>query len=272
MIYYMQKSKEDLAMIIAIDIGNTNIHVGMFEKKRLLSSFCIGTDSTRSGDEYAVVLRSLIVGEGCSLDAVEGAILGSVCPDITPKIMYAVKKLTGVAPSVVGPGIKTGYPIKIDNPSELGADIVANTAGAIDELGTPVIIIDFGTATTVSAVDKGKAFAGCYIMPGIQMSLDSLNNTGLLPNVIADESFPVLAKNSSDSMKSGVIFGQVMAVEGFVETYIKELDLPSSTPVVVSGGFAPMLLTYFRIKVRHAENLTLKGLNVIYNTNKKKLK
>ena len=259
-------------MIIAIDVGNTSIHVGIFEKKRLLSSFCIGTDSTRSGDEYAVTLKALINGEGYSTEAIEGAILGSVCPNVTPKIQYAIKKLTGSYASVVGPGIKTGYPIKIDNPSELGADIVANTAGAIEELGAPVIIIDFGTATTVSAVDKSKAFAGCYIMPGIQMSLNSLNNTGLLPSVIADESFPVLAKNSSDSMKSGVIFGQVMAVEGFVETFIKELDLPMTTPVLVTGGFAPMLLTYFRIKVRHQEALTLKGLNVIYNTNKKKLK
>lgn len=259
-------------MIIAIDIGNTNIHIGLFEKKRLLSSFCIGTDSNRSGDEYAATLKSLISAEGYEVSTLEGAILGSVCPNVTSKIQYAVKKLTGITPSIVGPGIKTGYPIKIDNPSELGADIVANTAGAIDSVGAPVVIVDFGTATTVSAVDKTKAFAGCYIMPGIQMSLNSLNQTGLLPSVIADESFPVLAKNSQDSMKSGVIFGQIMAVEGFVETYISELDLPKTTPVAVTGGFASMLLTYFRREVKHIENLTLKGLNVIYNTNKKKLK
>jgi len=259
-------------MLLAIDIGNTNIHVGAFDSKKLLSSFYIGTDNTRSGDEYAITLKTLIEGNNHALADFEGAIVGSVCPSITPKIQYAVKKLMGVPVSVVGPGIKTGYPIKIDNPSELGADIVANTAGAIDQGGSPVIVIDFGTATTISAVDKNKAFAGCYIMPGIQMSLDSLNKTGLLPSVIADESFPVLAKNSQDSMKSGVIFGQVMAVEGFVQTYISELDLPEKTPVIVTGGFAPMLLTYFRLKVKHIEDLTLKGLNVIYNTNKKKIK
>ena len=172
----------------------------------------------------------------------------------------------------MGPGVKTGYPIKIDNPSELGADIVANTAGAIEQTGGAAVVIDFGTATTVCAVDKSKAFSGCYIMPGIQMSLDSLNSTGLLPSVIANEHFPVLAKNSADSMKSGVIFGQIMAVEGFVETYIKELDLPSNVPVLITGGFAPMLLPYFRIKIKHVDALTLKGLNVIYNTNQKKLK
>jgi len=258
-------------MIIAIDIGNTNIHVGIFEKKKLLSSFLIGTDSNRSGDEYAVVLGSLVSAQGFSVEQLEGAIIGSVCPNVTPKIHLAVKKLTGINSVVVGPGIKTGYPIKIDNPSELGADIVANTAGALDETGKATIVIDFGTATTISAIDKSNAFAGCYIMPGIQMSLDSLNSTGLLPTVIADEKFPVLAKNSADSMKSGVIFGQMMAVEGFVESYIKELDLSPSVPVIITGGFAPMLLPYFRIKIKHVESLTLKGLNVIYLANPKKL-
>lgn len=259
-------------MLLAIDIGNTNIHIGLFEKKKMLSSFSMGADNVRSGDEYAVVLRSLISGEGYDLSVIDGAIVGSVCPNITPKIQFAVKKLTGIAPTLIGPGIKTGYPIKIDNPSELGADIVANTAGALDITSGAAIIIDFGTATTVSAVDKNKAFAGCYIMPGIQMSLNSLNNTGLLPNVIADERFPVLAKNSADSMKTGVVFGQMMAVEGFAETYIKELDLPADVPVIITGGFAPMLLPYFRIKIKHIEALTLKGLNVIYLANQKKIK
>lgn len=259
-------------MIIAVDIGNTNIHVGIFEKKKMLTSFLMGTSSSRSGDEYAVALSSLVKGAGFDESLLEGAIIGSVCPGVTPKIQYAIKKLTGIAPLIVGPGIKTGYPIKIDNPSELGADIVANTAGALQEKGRAVIVIDLGTATTVCAVDKNKAFAGCYIMPGIQMSLDSLNSTGLLPSVIADESFPVLAKNSADSMKSGVVFGQAMAVEGFVKTYIEELDLPKDTPVIVTGGFAPLILNYFRIKVEHIDALTLKGLNVIYNANIKKLK
>ena len=256
-------------MIIAIDIGNTNVHVGIFEKKKLLSSFSVGADKVRSGDEYSVVLRSLIEEQGYEVGSFEGAIIGSVAPNITSKLQYAVKKLTGLSALIVGPGIKTGYPIRIDNPSELGADIVANTAGALEESSRASVIIDFGTATTVSAIDKAKAYAGCYIMPGIQMSLDSLNSTGLLPSVIADESFPVLAKNSTDAMKSGVIFGQVMAVEGFVETYKRELDLPPTTPVFVTGGFASWLMPYFRIKVKHVDDLTLKGLNVIYNANQR---
>ena len=257
-------------MVLAIDIGNTNIHVGVFDGKKQLSTFCVGADKCRSGDEYALAIKSLIENNSHSLEDFDGAIVGSVSPTITPKIEQAIKKLMSVQVMIVGPGVKTGYPIKIDNPSELGADIVANTAGAIDSASAPTIVVDFGTATTISAVDKTKAFAGCYIMPGLQMSLDSLNTTGLLPSVLANESFPVLAKNSADSMKAGVIFGQIMAVEGFVDTYKRELDLPEDTPVIVTGGFAPMLLTYFRIKVKHIESLTLKGLNVIYMYNQKK--
>lgn len=256
-------------MLLAIDIGNTNIHIGVFNDKKLISSFQLGTDSARSGDEYAMSLKSLLDGEGVNIGELDSAIIGSVSPSVTPKIQYAVKKITSAAITTVGPGVKTGYSIKLDDPSQLGADLVANTAGAINEVGYPVIIIDFGTATTISAIDKNKAFAGCYIMPGIQMSLDSLNSTGLLPTVIADESFPVLAKNSVDSMKSGVIFGQVVAVEGFADTYKRELDLPKTTQVIVTGGFSKMLLPYFRIKVNHIPDLTLKGLNVIHSTGKK---
>ena len=257
-------------MLLAVDIGNTNIHVGIFEKNRLLTSFCIGTSFSRSGDEYALTLKSLIEAEGYNKESFDGAIIGSVSPNVTEKIKYAIQKITGIAPLLVGPGLKTGYPIKLDDPSQLGADLAANTAGATERVGFPVIIVDFGTATTISAVDKDKAYAGCYIMPGIQMSLNALNNTGLLPSVVADEDFPVLAKNSVDSMKAGVVFGEVMATEGFIETYKRELDLKEDTPIIVTGGFAPRLLSYFKPKVTYIDNLTLIGLNSIYNTNKKK--
>ncbi|MBO5313128.1 MAG: type III pantothenate kinase [Clostridia bacterium] len=259
-------------MLLAVDIGNTNIHIGVFDEKKLLSSFYVGTDKTRSGDEYAVILKALLENELISTEAIDSAIIGSVCPGVTQKLQYAVKKITSAPITMVGPGVKTGYSIKLDDPSQLGADLVANSSGAIDKFGYPVIIIDFGTATTISAIDKNKSYSGCYIMPGIQMSLDSLNSTGLLPSIVADENFPVLAKNSADSMKSGVIFGQIMAVEGFVDTYKRELDLPSDTSVLITGGFSDMLLPYFRIKVKHVPTLTLEGLNTIQAVNKKKTK
>lgn len=254
-------------MLLAIDIGNTNIHVGGFEKNVLKSYFCLGSDKSRSGDEYAFTLKSLIEAEGYKTNGFEGAIIGSVSPQITGKIEYAVKKITGIKPIIVGPGTKTGYHIKLDDPSELGADLVSNAAATIETVGAPAIIVDFGTATTVSCIDREKAYVGCYIMPGIQMGLNALNSTGLLPSVMADKAFPVVGKNSQDSMRAGVIFGAVLAAEGFIDTFKREFDLPKTTPVVVTGGFSDPFLSYFNLKVKHIPNLTLKGLNAIYNAN-----
>ena len=222
-------------MLLAVDIGNTNIHVGIFEKNELKSCFYLGSDKFRSGDEYAFTLRSLIEAEGYGVDSFEGAIVGSVSPQITGKIEYAVYKLTGIKPLIVGPGTKTGYHIKLDDPSELGADLVSNAAATIESVGAPAIVVDFGTATTVSCINKEKAYVGCYIMPGIQMGLDALNSTGLLPSVMADKLFPVVGKNSQDSMRAGVIFGAVLAAEGFIDTFKREFDLPKTTPVVVGN-------------------------------------
>ena len=254
-------------MLLAIDIGNTNIHVGIFEKSELCNYFYLGSDKSRSGDEYAFTLKSLIEAEGYNVTNFQGAIIGSVSPQITSKIEYAVHKITNLKPLIVGPGTKTGYHIKLDDPSELGADLVSNAAATLERVGAPAIIVDFGTATTVSCIDKEKSYVGCYIMPGIQMGLDALNSTGLLPSVMADKLFPVVGKNSQDSMRAGVIFGAVLAAEGFIDTFKREFDLPKTTPVVVTGGFAEQFLSYFNLKVKYIENLTLKGLNAIYNAN-----
>lgn len=257
-------------MILAIDIGNSNIHVGLFQNNKLIYNFDIGTATSRSRDEYTLVLKQLINEGGYSINDVESVIIGSVVPSVTGKIQGAIATLTKVPITLVGPGIKTGFSIKVDDPSQLGADIVANTAGAIDKVRYPAIIVDLGTATTVSAVDKNKAYVGCYIMPGIQMSLDALHQTELLPEVFADKAVPILGKNSVDSMRAGVAFGTIMACEGFIDAYKRELNLPDDTPIVVTGGYSEDLLSYFIKKVTYIPNLTLNGLNVIYNTNKKR--
>ena len=257
-------------MLLAIDIGNSNVHVGLFKDNKLTYSFDIGTATDRSKDEYALILRLLIGDGGYSISDIEAVIIGSVVPSVTGKIEHAVAQLTKAPITMVGPGIKTGFSIKLDDPSQLGADIVANTAGAISQVKYPVIIVDLGTATTISAVDKGKAYVGCYIMPGIQMGLDALHSTELLPEVFADKAVPILGKNSVDSMRAGVAFGTIMACEGFIDAYKRELDLPKDTPIVVTGGYSEDLLSYFVKKVKYIPNLTLMGLNVIYNTNKKR--
>lgn len=257
-------------MLLAIDIGNSNIHIGYFEKDKLICKFNIGTKSSHSIDEYALFIGLLSKENNIDISLVDGVIIGSVVPSVTDKIRRAVEKLTKASIMLVGPGIKTGFSIKLDDPSQLGADLAANTAGAISIVRYPAIIVDLGTATTVSAVDKSKSYVGCYIMPGIQMSLDALHSTEMLPEVFADKAVPIVGKNSVDSMRAGVTFGTIMACEGFIDAYIRELDLPDNTPVVVTGGYSQDLLSYFAKRVTYVENLTLKGLNVIYNTNKKR--
>ena len=257
-------------MLLAIDIGNSNIHVGYFEKDKLICKFNLGTKSSYSIDEYALYLRLLAKENNIDISQAEAIIIGSVVPSVTDKIKNALKKLTSSPIMTVGPGIKTGFSIKLDDPSQLGADLAANAAGAISIAKSPVIIVDLGTATTVSAIDKTKSYVGCYIMPGIQMGLDALHSTELLPEVFADKAVPIVGKNSVDSMRAGVTFGTIMACEGFIDAYISELDLPSDTKIIVTGGYAQDLLSYFAKRITYVEDLTLKGLNVIYNTNKKR--
>jgi len=257
-------------MLFAIDIGNSNIHIGFFERDKLKHTFSLSTTTNRSVDEYKVVLKLLINEYGCAIEEVEGVIIGSVVPSVTGKIQHAVSDITGAPIMLVGPGVKTGFHIKLDDPTQLGADLAANAAAAIDMVGHPAIIVDFGTATTVSAIDNDKAYVGCYIMPGIQMSLDALHSTELLPGVFADKAVPILGKNSADSMRAGVVFGSIMAAEGFIEAYKRELNLPNNTPILVTGGYASDIVCYFKPDVEYVENLTLQGLNSIYKTNKAK--
>ena len=257
-------------MILAVDIGNSNIHFGVFEKNILKDTFSISTIADRYTDEYVVTIKLLLNEYGYNANMLDGVIIGSVAPLVTSKLQKAIARLTNSPIMNVGPGVKTGFKIKLDDPTELGADLAANTAGAIEKVGYPAIIIDLGTATTVSAIDSEKAYVGCYIMPGVQMSLNALHQTGLLPSVMAEKAVPVVGKNSEDSMRSGVILGAVMASEGLAGTLINELNLSKDTPVILTGGYAKDVERYFNTKVTYIENLTLKGLNAIYTINKSK--
>ncbi|MGN1095536.1 MAG: type III pantothenate kinase, partial [Eubacteriales bacterium] len=206
-------------MLFAIDIGNSNIHVGIFESDVLRHTFRLGTDADRTSDEYALLLKSITELGGFSTSAFDGIIIGSVVPSVTETIISAVKKIINVPVMTVGPGIKTGFPIKLDDPSELGADLTANAAGAISKLGSPAIVADFGTATAICVIGENKEYLGGCIMPGIQMSLNALHNAELLPGVSPESTVGILGKNTRQCMLSGVIRGEAMAVCGFIEEY-----------------------------------------------------
>ena len=257
-------------MLFAVEVGNTNIHVGFFEGKKLCTHFSIGSDSVRSEDEYAWMFSSLSSFHGGDMEKIDSVIIGSVVPSMTKTLKKAIQKITKAPILTVGPGIKTGFPIRIDNPSELGADIAATTAATIREVGSPAIVADFGTATVVSLIDKDGAYVGGSILPGIGMSLDALQTAELLPDVPPKHSVQPIGKNSADCMRTGVLGGQALAVCGFYDFYVKDFGLPEGTPLVVSGGFAEYLLPYLPKNTKHIPLLALKGLQVIHEINAKR--
>lgn len=259
-------------MLLAIDIGNTNIHVGLFgdAERKPREVIRLGCDERRSADEYALLLSSLMEKRCCEIDEIDGVIIGSVVPTLTGSILSAVKQLTEAPVTVVGPGVKTGFPIRLPDPSELGADIAANAAGAIAAVGYPAIVIDFGTATVVFAVDKDKSFPGASILPGVRMSFDALGETGLLKAITGGVSVPDVGKGTAEAIRSGVLHGQAYAAIGLVDRYRQTLAFPGDVPVVVSGGYAEEILPLLPKSYEFIPHLTLRGLCEIYRINARK--
>jgi len=255
-------------MLFAVDIGNTEVHCAVFEGDNMRHSFRVGADERRTSHEYALTFSNMLSMLGCKSDEIDGAIIGSVAPSVTDRIREAVVLFAKTEPLTVGPGIKTGFPIKLDDPSQLGADLAANAAAVISEGVSPAVIIDFGTATTVSLIGKGCEFLGCSIMPGVQMSLDALNSTELLPGVWAENKVDLLGKNTVSAMLSGVIRGSAAAVHAAAESFAKKAGAKNA-PLYVTGGFAPLMLPYMDEKCIHRPHLTLEGLAAIYRKNTK---
>lgn len=256
-------------MLFAVDIGNTNVHVGVFEENAAKLTFSLGAVASRTADEYAFLFKSILREKNVNVSDIEGAVLGSVAPSVTPAVLEAIKEGLGVPTIVVGPGIKTGFPIRLDDPAELGADLVANAAGALAAVGAPVMIADFGTATTVIAVDEKGALQGGAILPGIGMSLKALDGAELLSGASPYGAVGALGKNTADCMRVGVVRGSAIAVSGFAESYKKSLKLPLDTPLLVCGGFGEQMLTHLPANARYVPTLTLSGLAAIYKLNKK---
>lgn len=262
-------------MLLTIDLGNTNIHVGLFygDERVPRQEFGLGTDERRSADEYALTVSELMEKRGCDAREIDGVIIGSVVPTMTGTVLSAVRNLTDAPVTVVGPGVKTGFSIRLSDPSELGADLAANAAGAIAEGLVPCVIVDFGTATVVSAVTDASgsapAFVGASILPGIRMSFDALGETGLLKAVSGTSTVPMVGKNSAEAIRSGVLRGQLYAAEGLVSLYKKTLSLGDAVPVIVTGGCVEELLPMLPKEYVYLPLLTLTGLAEIRRLNEK---
>ena len=211
-------------MIIAIDMGNTNIVIGCIDDEKIYFTERVKTDSSKTELEYAICFKTVLELYKIDVSEIEGAIISSVVPQLVNVIKRAVMKIVNVVPMVVGPGLKTGLNIQMDNPKSVGADLIVDAVAAVQEYGAPVIIIDVGTATTVSVVDKNKNYIGGMILPGVRVSLDSLvSRTAQLPRISLEAPKKCIGKNTINCMQSGIIFGNAACLDGLIERIEEEL-------------------------------------------------
>ena len=256
-------------VILTIDIGNSTITVGAFEKGALSFRASLETAPDKTSDRYAIDLLGVFQLYGAEIQAVEGGIISSVVPPVTGNVASAIARLTGKRPLVVGPGIKTGLNIRAEAHDQLGSDIVANCVAAIARYPTPVIVIDMGTATTMTLIN-GTTFEGCTLMPGARIALDALfSQTAQLPNISMESpTVGVLARNTVDAMRSGILHGHASMVDGMIARITEEY-MPVSA-VIATGGNAPFVLHYCRKDITYDANLLLDGLYLLYQKNAEK--
>lgn len=254
-------------MVFAIDIGNTNIVVGVINGEKVHLAERISTDVSKTELEYVVSLKTILELYNIPVDGISGAIIASVVPPLTNIIKTAVEKLTKVSPIIVGPGVKNGLNIKMENPTSVGADLIVNAVAAIKEYGAPVIVIDMGTATTISVVDEEKRYIGGMIMPGLRISLNALSSrTSQLPRISLEAPKKLIGTNTVECMKSGIIYGQAASMDGMIDRIREELGMDAVA--VMTGGLGGSIAPQCRNKVYYDNDLTLKGLGLIYEKNR----
>lgn len=254
-------------MILAIDMGNTNIEIGCLDHETIHFTERVRTDIYKTELEYAVLIQAIMDLNGISPKEITGAIISSVVPPLTQVLCEAVAKIAGVKALVVGAGLKTGLNIKMDNPGAVGADLVVDSVAALNEYGAPCIVIDMGTATTVTVVDDKKRYIGGAIIPGVMVSLESLvSGTSQLPRISMEAPRRAVASNTVDSMKSGIIFGQASLIDGMIERFEEELGYPCTA--VATGGLAGTIIPNCKRKIILDKMLMLKGLRIIYEKNR----
>lgn len=256
-------------MLLAIDIGNSNVSLGVFDGADLRMRAKLSAQAERSADEYAAVLFDLLRMHGVDREKLDGCILSSVVPELTGLVETAARQLTGLPVVKVGPGIKTGFRIRIDDPSQLGGDLVADTLAALTEYGAPLVIVDAGTVTTIAAVDGERTYLGGCILPGLRSSAALFKTTtSLLPAIALGEGEEgCLGRNSADAMRCGLLLGSSMMVDGFVDRY-RQLPHMAGAKVVVTGGSGALVTANCRGQVLLDPELTLKGLRYLYESNR----
>ena len=253
-------------MLLAVDVGNTNVTLALFDGERLAADWRVTSHRERTADELAVELRQLFELRGFELSIVDGVVISSVVPNINPALVEASRRYLNCEPVMVGPGVKTGVRIRYENPKDVGADRIANALAAYTKYGGPVIVIDFGTAVTYDAISGDGDYLGGAIAPGVDISLNALvSHTAMLRRVEAVAPDSVIGRNTVASIQSGLMWGFVAQVEGMVERMIGELG--GKARVVATGGQAALIAELTHVIEATDPLLTLEGLRLIYAQN-----
>lgn len=253
-------------MLLAIDIGNTNVTLGVYKEEKFILTARLATDIGRTSDQYAIDIKDVLSLHGEDYRSIEGCIISSVVPSVGDSVAKGITALCGIKPMVLGPGLKTGLNIKIDNPAQLGADLAAGAVGAVSKYPMPCIVIDMGTATTVSVLGKNGEMLGGAIAAGVRLTLKALfENTAQLPSVNIEAPNSVIGTNTIDCMKSGLVFGAASMIDGLIERMEKEQGKMQT--IVATGGLSKEIIRHCKYDIIYDENLLLDGLMTIYKKN-----
>lgn len=254
-------------MILAVDMGNTNIVIGCVDNERIYFEERLSTDKSKTILEYVIGFKNVMEIYHINGTEIEGAIISSVVPQLTNVIKSAVERIIGKTPLIVGPGIKTGLNLHMDNPKTVGSDLIVDAVAGISEYGAPLIIIDMGTATTLSVVDKDRNYVGGSILTGLRLSMEALSSrASQLFNVSLDVPKSAIGKNTVDCMKSGLVMGNAACIDGMIDRMEEELGY--KTTVVATGGLSHVVVPLCKHEIIIDDALLLKGLKIIYDKNR----
>lgn len=258
-------------MIFVLDVGNTNTVLGVYDEDILKYHWRIETNRHKTEDEYGMIIKSLLQHESLTFDQFDGIIISSVVPPIMFALERMCKKYFGIKPLIVGPGIKTGLNIKYENPREVGADRIVNAVAGIQVYGSPLIIVDFGTATTYCYINEDKQYMGGAIAPGINISTEALySKAAKLPRIEISRPEGIIGKNTVSAMQAGILYGYVGQVEGIVNRIKAQSNLEPM--VIATGGLATLIANESTVIDVVEPFLTLKGLQLIYKRNREQVK
>lgn len=253
-------------MILGLDVGNTNIVVGGIDNGNIVWRARLGSDRDKTTDEYSINLKILFDMYEVSVEDICGAIISSVVPPVTNALKEAIEKIIHMTPLIVGPGIKTGLNILMDNPSQVGSDRIVNAVAAINTYQVPMAIFDMGTATTCCVIDERKNYIGGLIYPGMKISEEALSSrASQLPHISYDAPEKVIGKNTIDCMKSGMVYGNAAMIDGVVERIEEELG--QKVTVIATGGLSKNIIDLCKTDIIYDDDLLLKGLGLIYQKN-----